>query len=128
VHAYRTGGVTGTAQAERRPSFDVRPQPEAADRPGVDRRGGDAGDGGEDQQVHVRCDRPGGVQSASDGVGSQIGGRGCEDVAGGAEAVRFRLPFERLRHVPRVDPRAAMQPVKDRAVGRAMFFPLSCTG
>ena len=96
------------AQPEQRHPSYVGAHPEAAGDPGVQRRHGDAGDGGRHDQVDVRRCQPGLLERTDDGCAAELHRVLDEHVVGGAEVGEAGVIIEREHHVSAVDLRAAV--------------------
>ncbi|MBA2895450.1 hypothetical protein HNR30_006836 [Nonomuraea soli] len=106
-----------TAQPEDRNPFDIRSHAEARGDTGIDRWHRDTRDRRVHDQIHVTRFQPCLVQRPGDGLHAQLHRSRDERLVGRAEAVELGVVLQRQRQVAVVDPRAAVQPSQECAVG-----------
>ena len=107
--AGRTGDA---AEAEQRDPADVLAQADGVGDPGVDRGGGQAGDGGRHDDVDVVRLEPGGVERGEQRLAREVDRDPEELVVGLAEVVQRRVALQRQREVAGADAGVAVHAVQ----------------
>ena len=112
VHPRHPGRAGDTAEPHQRHPLDVVAQPDPRGHPGLQRRHGQAGDGGRDDEVDVRRDQTGLRQCLLDRGRPELDRDPDELVVRLAEVGEGGVPLEREGEVAVAHPRVGVQPLE----------------